>query len=66
LIGSDIAKRYTRALFDIAQKEDKIEVIYNELKGFSSILKESPDLAEFFVNPVFDTSDKSAVYWKHS
>jgi len=61
LIGSDIAKRYTRALFDIAQKEDKIEVIYNELKGFSSILKESPDLAEFFVNPVFDTSDKSAV-----
>jgi len=24
-------------------------------------LKESPDLAEFFVNPVFDTSDKSAV-----
>jgi len=36
LIGSDIAKRYTRALFDIAQKEDKIEVIYNELKGFSS------------------------------
>ncbi len=61
MIGSDIAKRYTRALFDIAQKEDKIEVIYNELKGFSSILKESPDLAEFFVNPVFDTSDKSAV-----
>ena len=61
MIGSDIAKRYARALFDIAQKEDKIEVIYGELKGFSSILKKSGDLAEFFANPVFNNSDKSAV-----
>ncbi|MCK4535029.1 MAG: ATP synthase F1 subunit delta [Syntrophobacterales bacterium] len=61
MIGSDIAKRYARALFDIAQKEDKIELIYGELKGFSSILKESGDLSEFFANPVFDNSDKSAV-----
>ena len=61
MIGSDIAKRYARALFDIAQKEDKIEVIYGELKGFSSVLKESRDLAEFFANPVFDNSDKLAV-----
>jgi len=61
LIGSGIAKRYARALFDIAQKEDKIEVIYGELKGFSSVLKESGDLSEFFANPVFDNSDKSAV-----
>ncbi|MBW2630302.1 MAG: ATP synthase F1 subunit delta [Deltaproteobacteria bacterium] len=61
MIGSGIAKRYARALFDIAQKEDKIEVIYGELKGFSSVLKESGDLSEFFANPVFDNSDKSAV-----
>ena len=61
MIGSDIAKRYARALFDIAQKEDKIELIYGELKGFSSILKESGDLSEFFANPVFNNSDKSAV-----
>jgi len=61
LIGSDIAKRYARALFDIAQKENKIETIYGELKGFSSILEKSEDLAEFFANPVFDSSDKSAV-----
>ena len=61
MIGSDIAKRYARALFDIAREEDKIEVIYGELEGFSSMLKESKGLAEFFANPVFDSSDKSAV-----
>ncbi|MEA2014057.1 MAG: ATP synthase F1 subunit delta [Thermodesulfobacteriota bacterium] len=64
MIGSNIAKRYAMALFSIAQKEDRIEIIYNELKGFSSMLKESRDLEEFFVNPVFGTSDKSAVIGK--
>ncbi len=61
MIGSDIAKRYARALFDIAREEDKIEVVYDELRAFSSILKESKDLADFFANPIFDNSDKSAV-----
>ena len=61
MIGSDIAKRYARALFEIAQEEDAIESIYDELKGFSSLLKGSKDLAEFFANPVFDSSDKGAV-----
>lgn len=61
MIGSDIAKRYARALFDIAREEGTIEAIYGELKGFSSLLKESADLAEFFANPVFDNSDKATV-----
>lgn len=61
MIGSDIAKRYARALFEIAREEDAIESIYGELKGFSSLLEESKDLKEFFANPVFDTSEKSGV-----
>lgn len=61
MIGSDIAKRYAKALFDIAREEDAIEAIYDELKGFSSLLKESKELAEFFANPVFDTAEKASV-----
>jgi len=61
LIGSDIANRYARALFDIAREEDAIEATYDELKGFSSLLKESTELAEFFANPVFDTAEKVSV-----
>jgi len=61
LIGSDIAKRYARALFDIAQEENAIEAIYSELKGFSSLLAGSADLTDFFANPVFDSADKAAV-----
>jgi len=61
LIGSDIAKRYAKALFEIAREEGTIEVIYGELKEFSALLAQSADLAEFFANPVFDSSDKAAV-----
>ncbi len=61
MIGSEIAKRYARALFEIAREEDAIEAIYGELKGFLSLLEQSKDLAEFFANPVFDSSDKAAV-----
>ena len=61
MIGSEIAKRYARALFEIAREEDAIEAIYGELEGFCSLLAENADLAEFFANPVFDSSDKTAV-----
>jgi F-type H+-transporting ATPase subunit delta len=61
LIGSDIAKRYAKALFQIAQEEKVIEETYNELKNFSSVLEENKNLKEFFANPVFDQADKKAV-----
>lgn len=64
MIGSDIAKRYARALFDIAREENAIEAIYGELKGFSSLLAGSADLTDFFANPVFDSADKAAVMGK--
>jgi F-type H+-transporting ATPase subunit delta len=61
LIGSDIAKRYARALFGIASEEDKIEAIYDELRSFSSLLKENASLMDFLANPVFERSDKKVV-----
>jgi len=61
LIGSDIAKRYAKALFEIARGEEKIEAIYSELKSFSSVLEENENLREFFANPIFDQFDKKVV-----
>lgn len=61
MIGSELAKRYARALFQIAREENSVEEIYGELSGFSAILKENKDLMDFFVNPIFDQADKKAV-----
>lgn len=61
MIGSDLAKRYARALFEIAREEDRIEVIYDEVKGFSSLLEENVNLMDFLANPVFEISDKKKI-----
>jgi F-type H+-transporting ATPase subunit delta len=61
LIGSDIAKRYARAFFEIAAEERLYEKYYDELNKFSGIIKESEDLKDFLANPVFDQADKKAV-----
>jgi len=61
LIGSEIAKRYAKALFEIAREENKIEAIYDELKSFSSLLEENTNLMDFLANPVFERSDKKIV-----
>lgn len=61
MIGSEIAKRYARALFGIASEENKIEAIYSELKSFSSLLQENTSLMDFLANPVFERSDKKIV-----
>ena len=61
MIGSDIAKRYAKAFFDIAAEDQKYEDYYNELKSFSSLIDDNKDLREFLANPVFDQSEKKSV-----
>ncbi|MBP1720744.1 MAG: hypothetical protein H6Q50_256, partial [Deltaproteobacteria bacterium] len=41
MIGSDIAKRYAKAFFDIAAEDQKYEDYYNELKSFSSLIDDN-------------------------
>jgi F-type H+-transporting ATPase subunit delta len=61
LIGSNIAKRYARAFFDIVEDENRYEDYGKELSRFSTLLKENKNLSEVLANPIFDHSDKKAV-----
>jgi F-type H+-transporting ATPase subunit delta len=61
LISSNIAKRYARAFFGIAREDGLYEKYYLELTLFSSIIKESKDLKELLLNPVFGQDEKRAV-----
>jgi F-type H+-transporting ATPase subunit delta len=61
LISSNIAKRYARAFFAIAQEEKRFEEFSRELGRFSAVLKENENLSAFLANPVFDQPDKKAV-----
>ncbi|MCK9230464.1 MAG: ATP synthase F1 subunit delta [Syntrophales bacterium] len=59
--GSEIAKRYAKALFKVAQEDEAVEKIHGELAGFALTLRENKNLMEFFANPVFDQNDKISV-----
>ncbi len=61
MIISNIAKRYARAFFRIAGEDGLYEKYYLELTLFSSIIKESKDLKELLLNPVFGQDEKRAV-----
>ena len=61
MIAMGIAKRYARAFFEIARKDNQLENYYEELKNFAFLLEESRDLKEFLSNSIFSRDDKKAV-----
>lgn len=62
MIGSsNIAKRYARAFFEIAEEDQQIETYYRELQNFCGIVDGNENLGEFLANPIFDQHDKRNV-----
>ncbi len=61
MTGSEIAKRYARALFQIAEEDNAVEAVYSELASITSAVRDNKNLMDFFANPIFDQSDKKNV-----
>jgi F-type H+-transporting ATPase subunit delta len=62
LIGSsNIAKRYARAFFEIAEEKKQFEKYYHELQSFSEVVDGNENLKDFLANPIFDQHDKRDV-----
>jgi len=61
LSSSDIANRYSEALFQIASEEKNYEKYFNDLKAFSAVVRENANLREVLFNPIFDRDEKKAV-----
>ncbi len=58
---SNIAKRYARAFFEIAEEEKMLEKYYDELRQFSSVVSQNQSLKEFLANPIFEQDNKKQV-----
>jgi len=61
LSTSDIANRYSVALFEIAKEEKNYEIYLEDLKRFSSVVQDNANLREVLFNPVFERDEKKAV-----
>lgn len=57
-----IAKRYSRALFNLAEEEKSIEQYGAELDGFNAVLKQLPDLGSALRNPLYPEAAKQSLF----
>jgi F-type H+-transporting ATPase subunit delta len=54
-----IAEVYARSLYDVAQQQDNIAVIREQLGQFADVLAENRELQVFFFSPYFSTKEKT-------
>jgi F-type H+-transporting ATPase subunit delta len=54
----EIAQVYARSLFEVAQEQDKLDAVRDQVGQFADALAESRELAVFFFSPYFSTEEK--------
>ena len=54
----EIAQVYARSLFEVAQEQDKLDEVRDQVGQFADALGESRDLQTFFFSPYFSTEEK--------
>ena len=54
----EIAEVYARSLFEVAQEQDKLDEIHEQLDQFADALSESRELQVFFFSPYFSSQEK--------
>jgi F-type H+-transporting ATPase subunit delta len=54
----EIAVVYARSLFEVAQDQDKLDVVRDQLGAFADALSETRELQVFFFSPYFSTQEK--------
>jgi F-type H+-transporting ATPase subunit delta len=54
----EIAQVYSRALFEVAKENGKLDVAREQLGQFAEALDQNRDLAVFFFSPYFSTGEK--------
>jgi F-type H+-transporting ATPase subunit delta len=62
LIAGSVAKRYAKALVDVAASSDELEVVCQELSTVAGLLREHRELQRFLVNPSILRRDKARAF----
>ena len=54
----EIAQVYARSLFEVAQEQDKLDEVRDQIGAVADALSESRELQTFFFSPYFSTEEK--------
>ncbi|MEJ2054375.1 MAG: ATP synthase F1 subunit delta [Calditrichaceae bacterium] len=58
---SRVAKRYSKALFQLGKEEQKLEQLENDLKQIKELLDKSENFRVFITNPLVDNNEKANI-----
>ena len=61
MIETPILRRYAEALFAVASKHSKIDIVYEDLKSVSNIYDENTNLEAILKAPVVSTNEKKLI-----
>lgn len=61
IMTGEILQRYAQALLSVAQDNNIVDQVGQDVGTILSLLKDSQDLREFLASPVFKAEDKKAV-----
>ena len=54
----EIATVYARSLFEVAQEQNKLDAVREQIGAFADALDETRELQVFFFSPYFSTAEK--------
>jgi F-type H+-transporting ATPase subunit delta len=54
----EIAQVYARSIFEVAQEQDKLDLVREQIDQFADALSESRELQTFLFSPYFSTDEK--------
>lgn len=60
-ISEQLSTPYAEALLSLAQQENLVDAIADDMRGIASVLKEIPEFAGFLANPLVDAAAKKSV-----
>src|SRR6218665_1413816 len=61
MVNVSIARRYARALLDVATEAGRADAVSEQLSTFASSLADNHELSDVLLNPAFSTSQRSRV-----
>jgi F-type H+-transporting ATPase subunit delta len=54
----EIARVYSRSLFEVAKEHDKLDLVKEQLDTFTDAVEQNRELAIFFFSPYLSTEEK--------
>ena len=62
MIAGSLAKRYAKALVDVAVASDELEAVRQELHGVADLLRDHRELRQFLASPSVPRRDKARTF----